>query len=233
MKLDHVNIRTHQLDAMVKWYVDVLGLTEGWRPPFPFPGAWLYAGENAIVHLIGVATEPKADETDLKLEHFAVQGENLEATRARYLAADIQVDERAVPGTTLVQLNIWDPDGNHIHVDFDTAKELTADHRLVVYGTLGPGQVNEAQLADLRGQWQRGTVKGTLHQSGWGAAHDCPGVTLDTAGDEIEVHLFTSPDLPEHWDRLDAFEGADYQRSLTRVQTQNGEVDAWIYQIAT
>ncbi|MEM8790121.1 MAG: VOC family protein [Pseudomonadota bacterium] len=122
MRLDHVNIRTHQLAAMTKWYVEVLGLTEGWRPPFQFPGAWLYAGDDAIVHLIGVEREPAADTSDLKLEHFAVQGDDLEATRARYAAAGIRVEERAVPGTTLLQLNIWDPDGNHIHVDFDTAR---------------------------------------------------------------------------------------------------------------
>jgi hypothetical protein len=25
----------------------------------------------------------------------------------------------AVPGFPIVQINIWDPDGNHLHVDFD------------------------------------------------------------------------------------------------------------------
>lgn len=123
MKLDHVNLRTSRLDDMVRWYVDVMGLTEGWRPPFAFPGAWLYAGEDAIVHIIGVDEEPGSNPADLKIEHFAVQGDDLAATRSRYAAAGIRVEERAVPGTTLVQLNIWDPDGNHIHVDFDTSKE--------------------------------------------------------------------------------------------------------------
>ena len=28
-----------------------------------------------------------------------------------------------VPGTELVQVNIHDPDGNHIHIDFDLSKE--------------------------------------------------------------------------------------------------------------
>ncbi|MEM9371754.1 MAG: VOC family protein [Pseudomonadota bacterium] len=123
MKLDHVNIRTNRLDEMIRWYVDVMGLIEGWRPPFPFPGAWLYAGQDAIVHLIGVAAEPESDLSDLKLEHFAVKGDDLGATRARFLASGIRFEERAVPGTSLLQLNIWDPDGNHVHVDFDTQNE--------------------------------------------------------------------------------------------------------------
>ena len=38
-KLDHVNVRTNQLDAMIGWYTDVLGMRTGARPDFPFPGA--------------------------------------------------------------------------------------------------------------------------------------------------------------------------------------------------
>ena len=42
-KLDHVNVRTAQLDKMIAWYEDVLEMEVGPRPNFPFPGAWLYA----------------------------------------------------------------------------------------------------------------------------------------------------------------------------------------------
>ena len=50
-RLDHVNLRTMQLDTMIAWYVDVLGLQNGARPDFGFPGAWLYAGDAAVVHM--------------------------------------------------------------------------------------------------------------------------------------------------------------------------------------
>lgn len=119
MKLDHVNIRTSNLDKMTRWYVDVLGLTEGWRPPFQFPGTWLYAGDDAIVHIVAVETEPGSDPGDLKIEHFAIQGDNLDALRSRLATSGTAVREVPVPGTTLLQLNIHDPDGNHIHVDFN------------------------------------------------------------------------------------------------------------------
>ena len=46
-KLDHVNIHTANVDRMVEWYDRVLGMKAGNRPPFPFPGAWLYCGERA------------------------------------------------------------------------------------------------------------------------------------------------------------------------------------------
>ena len=59
-RLDHVNVRTAQLDSMITWYEQILGLHNGPRPNFPFPGAWLYSGEDAVVHLVGVDGEPGA-----------------------------------------------------------------------------------------------------------------------------------------------------------------------------
>lgn len=41
-RLDHVNIQTTQLNKMVAWYEEILGLRRP-APVFPFPGAWLYA----------------------------------------------------------------------------------------------------------------------------------------------------------------------------------------------
>ena len=56
--LDHVNVRTSQLDAMIDWYSNILGLRQGDRPNFPFPGAWMYAGDQAVVHLVEVDGDP-------------------------------------------------------------------------------------------------------------------------------------------------------------------------------
>ncbi len=119
MKLDHVNIRTGRLEEMRKWYVDILGFTDGWRPPFSSPGAWLYAGDDPIVHLVGVNRTPGAEQADIRLEHFALKGDDLEALRERLKAADLECREVRVPDTDLLQLNVFDPDGNHIHIDFN------------------------------------------------------------------------------------------------------------------
>jgi gamma-glutamylcyclotransferase (GGCT)/AIG2-like uncharacterized protein YtfP len=105
--------------------------------------------------------------------------------------------------------------------------------RLAVYGTLAPGQPNHGQLAGLRGHWRPGVVRGHLDPAGWAAPLGYPGLVLDPNGPEVAVQLFESPDLPAHWARLDAFEGADYRRAATRVRTAAGdEVDAWIYVLA-
>ena len=104
-----------------------------------------------------------------------------------------------------------------------------AGTRLAVYGTLRPGQPNHHQLDGLRGQWRRGTVRGRLIDEGWAAGLGYPALVLDPHGPGVRVDLFESPDLPRHWDRLDAFEGAGYRRVVATVETADGAVEASVY----
>lgn len=119
---DHVNVRTANLDAMVAFYGDILGLHPGKRPPFNIGGAWLYLGDQAYIHLV-VADTPPSDETDVKLEHFAFRATGLADFRAKLDAAGVAHSVDPVPEFPIVQINFRDPDGNHIHVDFNTDKE--------------------------------------------------------------------------------------------------------------
>ena len=121
-QLDHVNVRTSRLDEMVRWYGEMLGMTTGPRPDFDFPGAWLYAGDDAIIHLVGQEKTPGADEGDLRLEHFAISATGLKDMVSRAQEAGERHRLRKVPGFPIVQVNLWDPDGNHIHIDFDVAE---------------------------------------------------------------------------------------------------------------
>ena len=107
------------------------------------------------------------------------------------------------------------------------------DTRLAIYGTLARGRVNHHQIAALAGTWQRGTVRGELFSSGWGAAIGFPGLILDPVGPLVDVDLFESLELPDHWARLDEFEGSGYRRAMTTVNTREGERSAWIYVLAT
>jgi catechol 2,3-dioxygenase-like lactoylglutathione lyase family enzyme len=118
-RLDHVNVRTAQLDAMIKWYDEILGLRLGPRPNFPFPGAWLYSGEDAVVHLVGVEGDPRIGaEEDLKLEHFALAAKGRDNFEARLQAAGERFQTTEIKDFGITQFNVWDPDGNHIHIDF-------------------------------------------------------------------------------------------------------------------
>lgn len=120
-KLDHVNIRTKQLDSLIEWYTRVLGMTSGKRPDFPFPGAWMYAGEDAqaMVHLVGIeGDDAVGSEVRLKLEHFAFAATGLETFEESLKKQGIKYNRVNNDIVGLIQVNLWDPDGNHIHIDF-------------------------------------------------------------------------------------------------------------------
>ncbi len=102
--------------------------------------------------------------------------------------------------------------------------------RLFIYGTLAPGRPNEHILSDTEGIWEKGIVKGFLHQKGWGADMGYPGINLDINGDEVNGFVFNSEDLSKKWDELDQFEGEEYKRVITKVKLSNNKmVDAYIY----
>lgn len=118
-KLDHVNVRTAQLEKMIDWYERILGLMQGPRPNFSFPGAWMYSGDDAFVHLVAVNGQPGAgSESALKLEHFALSASGRKSFERRLKDARERFEIADVEGFGIVQYNIWDPDGNHIHIDF-------------------------------------------------------------------------------------------------------------------
>jgi len=123
-RLEHVNVRTANLDKMIDWYGRVLDMKPGWRPPFKFPGAWLYCGDQPAVHLVGVPTQPKPEGL-LQLEHFAFSATGLKDLVARLEKEGVPYDPIRVPGSNELQINIHDVDGNHIHIDF-TAEEADA-----------------------------------------------------------------------------------------------------------
>ncbi len=81
------------------------------------------------------------------------------------------------------------------------------DRRLVAYGTLCPGEVNEDVLAAASGSWTPATVRGVV-----GSWHGYPILRTDPGAPAVEVMVLTSEDLPRLWPRLDRFEGPAYRR---------------------
>jgi catechol 2,3-dioxygenase-like lactoylglutathione lyase family enzyme len=120
-RLDHVNLRTANLQALQDFYVEVLGMTLGARPPFAFGGAWLYSGGYPTVHLVEVPAPP-APKGELRLEHFAFAAEGLGDFLATLKRHGVAYRIGVVPGFDIIQVNVNDPDGNHIHIDFAAAE---------------------------------------------------------------------------------------------------------------
>jgi catechol-2,3-dioxygenase len=115
--LDHVNLRTANLAGMTEFYCNVLGLRSGPRPAFAFAGAWLYCGERAVVHLVEI--DQAANPTGaLRLEHFAFSANGFEELVAALTLAKVEHRVSKLVGSETRQINLRDPDGNRVHVDF-------------------------------------------------------------------------------------------------------------------
>lgn len=96
--------------------------------------------------------------------------------------------------------------------------------RLVVYGSLAPGERHHDAIGHLRGQWRHCTIRGRIDDSG-----EYRIFTPDEEGPEIEALLFESADLPRAWAALDEFEGDAYRRTVVKARVGDDEVEATVY----
>jgi catechol 2,3-dioxygenase-like lactoylglutathione lyase family enzyme len=120
--LDHVTVVTKDLDASRAFYIGLLGLEEvAWRPDFPFPGAWLKVGPNAVVHLV-VAERDMGDGNTQPFDHFALKAENINDMRSVLDGAGLSYRE-ADPASHIHQIFVDDPDGVSVELNFNTDQE--------------------------------------------------------------------------------------------------------------
>jgi catechol 2,3-dioxygenase-like lactoylglutathione lyase family enzyme len=115
--IDHINIGTHRLDETRAFFRDVLGLMEGWRPNFPFGGAWLYAGDRAVVHLVELAA-PRGPSADAALDHFAFGIDDYDDIVRKLDAAGVDYRATDVPGAPIRQIFIRDLNGVNIELNY-------------------------------------------------------------------------------------------------------------------
>ena len=121
-RIDHYSIRarTDELPRVRDFYVEVLGLIDGDRPAFDFPGNWLYADGAPVVHLIGESEHAPLDETagSGSLDHISFGCSGLEAMRAHLRAQNVPFEERPVPGGVYWQMFLRDPAGIMVELTF-------------------------------------------------------------------------------------------------------------------
>ena len=121
LRLDHINVCTRQLEKLKAFYSDALGLRPGPRPNFSFGGAWMYCGDFPVVHLVErPALEPVNG--DLRIQHFAFSANDLEGFLGRLKALGVEWRVGILEDFQLCQVNVHDPDGNHVHIDFPLAE---------------------------------------------------------------------------------------------------------------
>ena len=113
--MNHFTILAEDLDATRSFYTEVLGLTEGYRPPLSFPGLWLYAGDHPIVHVIQRSPLP---EPGGLFDHVAMTATDLSGVVQTLKARDIGYSLSQQAGTEVWQLFLRDPNGVKIELAF-------------------------------------------------------------------------------------------------------------------
>ena len=118
--IHHVNIRasaTH-IARLKDFYCDVVGLRDGWRPPFESRGHWLYAGPHPVVHLVE-GDDEESDRASGGVDHVAFRCADLAPMIERLRSRGIGFELSQLPCLGDQQLLFRDPLG--IGVELTTA----------------------------------------------------------------------------------------------------------------
>jgi catechol 2,3-dioxygenase-like lactoylglutathione lyase family enzyme len=120
-EMNHFTVLAKNLAETRSFYVELLGLSEGPRPPLGFPGAWLYTGGRAVLHVVGgreLPSDPKG-----VLDHMAFSATGLAEIAERLRAAKVPFDLFRQPDSRIWQLFFFDPNGARVELDFDPSEE--------------------------------------------------------------------------------------------------------------
>lgn len=117
--LNHVTVRTDDLDGTKDFYEKVLGMSAGPRPPLGFPGYWLYCGSDPLVHLVPHSNGIGGSEANTTggFDHVAFTAKDFEGLRTHFKKLGIAFHENVRPDIGLTQLFIQDP--NHVFIELN------------------------------------------------------------------------------------------------------------------
>ena len=123
LAFNHINIRAPMpvLEEVRNFYLEVIGLADGFRPDVPIHGYWLYLGDLPVLHLMEWSdiTEPPTFERGY-LDHVAFSCDGLEDFINKLKNLDVVYTRRDFDlyGGIFTQLEVTDPVGNGVELNF-------------------------------------------------------------------------------------------------------------------
>ena len=120
--LNHVTLLTANHQKLKDFYKNVLGLEVGWRPPFSSTGTWLYCGDVPQVHLVEISNTPQVK--DIRMEHMAFSASGMQEFLDHFRENNIPYQITLVPEVGIRQVNVFDPDDNHVEIQFGPDEEV-------------------------------------------------------------------------------------------------------------
>ncbi len=118
--VDHFNIviSPSQVDETLRFYREVLGLKEGFRPDFGRPGWWLYAGTHPVLHISLKKDIPPTRGSTGSFDHIALNATGWTEMKAKLERLRIPFEEQLVDDNTALQIFFRDANGLKIELDY-------------------------------------------------------------------------------------------------------------------
>lgn len=135
----HVNILAGLADlpAIETFYTEGLGMEVGYRPEFPAPGMWLYAGGHPLVH-VSVRGDDHYTGNDGGIagyDHVAFDVSDPDEYTQRLTRLGVEFDAQNVENAGF-QIFTHDPVGNKVELNFPNSEAPSA----VAVGTISKTQ---------------------------------------------------------------------------------------------
>lgn len=134
IEINHVLVRTNDLENMSRFLTQVLCLEKGFRPPFRFSGAWLYGNDKPLIHLVEIAPDDErlsdylgsnTSAPDIgkgAVDHIAFTGADYSELLQRLKQQQIKYYERTIPSTNEHQVFVVGPDSLKLEFLFNVDK---------------------------------------------------------------------------------------------------------------
>ena len=122
----HFNIRCHPADlqAVETFYTEALDMKPGYRPGLGFPGAWLYAGAAAVIHVSARFPEgsvAKHQKHTGSVDHIAFKCTGSVELRERLTSKAIPFQEQNIENAGY-QIFVVDPVGTKLELNFPNSE---------------------------------------------------------------------------------------------------------------
>ena len=118
--LDHYNLCAPRelLESLRLFYTQTVGLTVGYRPPLQIFGYWLYAGDDAVLHLSESSEDSATPSGQTTFNHAAFNCTGLEEFKHRFSKLGAKYTTARIVELNRIQLFLVDPAGNGVELNF-------------------------------------------------------------------------------------------------------------------
>ena len=121
--LHHFTILTKDVEETSEFLKTALGFTDGYTPEVDFPLAWLYCGEQPVIHVVGKGSP--GDTGGGRIDHVAFNCSDYPGVKARLDACGATQKEQTQPKIGVHQIFVEIPEGVWLELIFNYEQYLT------------------------------------------------------------------------------------------------------------